>query len=270
MSNLDSVTVRKVCQLVRSYGPPPVLATAIHGPGSDSARPPCRLFFIKRRNNCYCLRSRGRSVARSRAGAPGGNRVALYSVESPRRSLALDPEPAGCWEATAHTQTCACVRTCLHTGVCVCVCALCIFFLPHQSPSTPTHQLAVTESSMKCLGSDRIRQPVSLASAASLSEGKQSAVLVNCDALLTSPNRSPEGESLPGWQTISWLCWNRSPGCVQSLKNPEEIQSVVLFLFVWFWHLTPSELVRPPALLPCMGNKVVETLTKQGTQRPQS
>lgn len=56
---------------------------------------PCRLFFIKKQNNGHCLRSRGWTVAESRAAGPG-NRAALYSVESPRRSLALDPDPAGC------------------------------------------------------------------------------------------------------------------------------------------------------------------------------
>lgn len=45
----------------------------------------------------------------------------------------------------------------------------------------------------------------------SLSEGKQSAALVNCDALLTFPDRSPEGESLPRLaddQLIMWGNWD--------------------------------------------------------------
>lgn len=83
----------------------------------------------------------------------GGNRVALYSVESPRRSLAPDPEPAGCERPP---------RILKHVHAYGHVCSL-----PCQSPRMPTHQLAATEPSMKCLGSDRMRQPVSLAFAAS-------------------------------------------------------------------------------------------------------
>lgn len=57
-------------------------------------------------------------MAQSRAGAPGGNRVALYSVESPRRSLAPDPEPAGRERPPrilkhAHVCVHACVRACV-------------------------------------------------------------------------------------------------------------------------------------------------------------
>lgn len=51
--------------------------------------------------------------------AGSGNRVALYSVESLRRSLALDPDPAGC-ERPPHIPkyVCVCVRICLCMGMC--------------------------------------------------------------------------------------------------------------------------------------------------------
>lgn len=53
------------------------------------------LFFIKKQNNGYCVRSRGWAVTDSRA-AGTRNRATLYSVEGPRWSLALNPDLAGC------------------------------------------------------------------------------------------------------------------------------------------------------------------------------
>lgn len=58
----------------------------------------------------------------------------------------------------AYSNMCMCAYTPAYGHVCS---------LPCQSPRMPTHQLAVTEPSMKCLGSDQIRQPVLLAFAAS-------------------------------------------------------------------------------------------------------
>lgn len=75
-------------------------------------------------------------MAESRA-AGQANRAALYSVESPRLSLALDPDPAGLREATPHTHVCAYMLVCGH----VCL-----------SPGMLIHQLAVTELSMNCFG----------------------------------------------------------------------------------------------------------------------
>lgn len=151
-------------------------------------------------------------MARSRAGASGGKQSrSLFCGEpktepgtGPRTSRLLrghctHPNVCMCEHMLAYGSVCACVCWCM----CACMRALCVFFLPHQSPNTPTRQLAVTDWSMKCSGSDQIRQPVSLASAASLSEGKRSAAPVNCVAALTSPNRNPEGESLTAWQRIS-------------------------------------------------------------------
>lgn len=76
-------------------------------------------------------------MALSRAPGPW-NRVALYAVESPRQTLALDPELAGC--ERPHTQICARALV--------------------MSPGMLGHQLAVTEASMKCWGGAEFRQPV--------------------------------------------------------------------------------------------------------------
>lgn len=79
-------------------------------------------------------------MTESRAAGPG-NRAALYSVESPRRSLALDPDPAGC-ERPPH----------MLNFVCVCTCV----FLLCSSPRMLSHQLAA-EQSLKCSGSDEMQ-----------------------------------------------------------------------------------------------------------------
>lgn len=129
-----------------------------------------------RRNNCYCLHSRGRTVARSRAGASGTNRVALYSVESPKKEPGTGPRTSRLLRGhRTHPDMCMCEHMLTYGSVSVCVCSLCRFFSPCfiRASARLLHQLAVTESSMKRSGSDRIRQPVSLASAA---------FLLNCSA----------------------------------------------------------------------------------------
>lgn len=67
-------------------------------------------------------------MALSRAPGPW-NRVALYSVESPGQTLALDPDLAGCERPHMCTRVLA------------------------MSPGMPSRQLAVTEASMKFWGS---------------------------------------------------------------------------------------------------------------------
>lgn len=171
-----------------------------------------------RRNNCYCLHSRGCCVAQSRAGAPGGKQSRSLFRGEPKTEPGTGPRNSRLLRGhRTHPNMCMCEHMLTYGSVCVFSVS---FFLAHQSPSTPTHQLAVTELSMKCSGSDLIRQPVSLASAAFLSEGKQSAALVNCDAPFTSQNQSPGGDPCR-WQKISWSCGNRSPGCVKRLKYPK-------------------------------------------------
>ena len=137
-------------------------------------------------------------MAESRAAGPG-NRTALYSVESPRRSLAPDPDPAGCKRPPHILSVCVCVHAC--------VCAS--GFLLHWSPRTLTNQLAVTELSMKCSGSDEIRQPVLLAFA----NPQRGFEVLQCSALTCC---SKPRSILPGWQRVIWLCRSRALDCVQA------------------------------------------------------
>lgn len=126
-----------------------------------------------------------------------GNRVARYSVDSPRQNLAVDPDSAGC-ERPPH----------IPKFVCPCVWA-CVFLLCWSSGML-THQLAVTEPSLKCSGSDEIRQQVSLAFAASQKgcEVMWQQIMCCLKSQSGAQGNLPQlaEDQLIMWEQVSWLC----------------------------------------------------------------